>query len=145
VRRLDEQRRSRLVTAGAPDFGNQHIEVGLDDERVRPDLRKEIGLRHHVRPVCEQNSQQIERLRRQVHFLLRQAGRASYELPRFGIEHEVAKAHLHTRLQDLGVSWLNLRTRIRRCVSLRPRGLKPALYRTTQAEPTSQYSRIVWR
>jgi hypothetical protein len=53
---------------------------------------KEIGLRHHVRPVCEQNSQQIERLWRQVHFHLPRASRASYELPRFGIEHEVTES-----------------------------------------------------
>ena len=48
----DEARLLRVVVQRPPDLADQHVEVAFDDEDIRPDLAKEVGLRHDVRPLA---------------------------------------------------------------------------------------------
>jgi len=65
VHRPNKPRRLPVVAQRLPDFSNHHIEIGLDDERIRPDGGQQVVLRQHVRPARQERTQQVERLGRE--------------------------------------------------------------------------------
>ena len=66
------------VLEGAPDLGDQHIQVRVHDIGIRPDPSMEVGLVQHPRPLLDQRRQQIECLGGQADL----ASAAMQKLPR---------------------------------------------------------------
>ena len=90
VRGSDKSWRLRLVPNRPPQLTNQHREIGLDHERLGPDLPKELRFRHHVWPPRHQGAQELERLGRQMHLLA-----LAQKLPGFRIKNELAETGSH--------------------------------------------------
>ena len=55
------------VVDGPADLVDQRLHAGLGDERLGPDARVDLGLRHRVGPLLEQEQQQLPRLAREAH------------------------------------------------------------------------------
>ena len=96
VHSSDEDRRLRVIVNRTPYLPDGHVEVGINDEDIRPDLAKQVCLRDHARPLRQEDTQHGECFRRKMNVLT-----VARELPRFRIEHEFGKESPHRRLQDL--------------------------------------------
>ena len=64
--RADEARAFGVVAEHAPELGHQAVQRHLRDERIGPQLRMDVGLRHGGRPPLDQERQEIEGLAREV-------------------------------------------------------------------------------
>jgi hypothetical protein len=73
------------------DLGDQVREVGLRDERVRPELLLEDGLGEHLRPLQRERLEQLERLGRKM-----DVPALTDELPGIGVENERPEANPHS-------------------------------------------------
>ena len=90
VHGLQESVGPRVVGDGVTDLARGPGKTRVRHEYARPDLVEQLLLRERARPVLDQDLQQLEGLRRQMHFLA-----AANELPRVGVELAVSKANLH--------------------------------------------------
>ena len=72
---------------------NQVGEVLLDHERGRPQTLLQIALGYRLRPVGDEDAQQVERLGRQGH-----TGVPAQQLASFRVEHERPEAYPHRAL-----------------------------------------------
>jgi hypothetical protein len=93
VNRADEFRVQPGVLERAPDLRDQHIQVRVHDVGIRPDPSMEVGFVQHPRPMLDQRSQQIERLRGQADL----AAAAMQKLPRARIQGEIREPNPHSR------------------------------------------------
>ena len=50
----------RCVTQRSPDFRHQVVQARFRDERLRPEMRQEFGLRDSLRPSIEKELQELE-------------------------------------------------------------------------------------
>jgi len=50
-----------VVGKGAPDFSDKNIQIRFHDVTIGPDFPEEIVFGDDIRPVCEQEAQQVER------------------------------------------------------------------------------------
>lgn len=103
MHRSDETRLADVIVDRLPDFPDQHIESGVDDERVRPDARMQHTLVEHLRPMLNQEAEQVERLRGQVDVRITSSG--SGQLPRVGIDRERGESHSHGCAEEIGKSF----------------------------------------
>jgi hypothetical protein len=68
-------------------------ETRIRDEHARPDLVEQLLFRERARPFLDEDLQQLEGLRRQMHF-----SAVANELPCFGVEVAVSKPNVHVGL-----------------------------------------------
>jgi hypothetical protein len=85
-----EARRPGVVVNGVANLGDEHRQVGVRDEGVRPEVRVQFRLRERAWPRAQQRCQQIERFVRQVHLAL-----ASQQLPGLLVDREGIEAEPH--------------------------------------------------
>src|SRR5712691_3025188 len=93
MNRADELRVAPGVLERAPDLGDEHIQVCVDDVGVWPDPSVELGLVQHRRPLLDQRGEQIERLWGQADL----APAAMQKLPRGRIQGEIRESNPHSR------------------------------------------------
>jgi hypothetical protein len=94
VDRSYELRPLRIVSKGASDVADEDVETCGVHVTVRPERSVKLVLVHDLRPVSQQDGQQVERFPRQVNL-----GAGAKELTRLGVERERAESSLH------GVRW----------------------------------------
>jgi hypothetical protein len=75
--------RPRVVVEGRAQLADQVRQVGLDDERVRPEMAHQLALADGAMTLGDQMFEQCERLGRQPH-----RGRPAPQLVRLSIEDE---------------------------------------------------------
>ena len=85
-----EVRLARAVPDRVANLGQQARQRPVGDERPRPELLVDRVLRERLRPVLEQQLQELERLGLEVHLVA-----PDEELPGLRIEHTVPEANAH--------------------------------------------------
>jgi hypothetical protein len=98
----------RVVAKNLPDLRDEDAQIGVADESSGPDAIVDLGLGDDVRPPIEEQPEQIEGLRGDVH-----SAAALEQLARLGIENEGAEGHSHGRCvegRSLGNPWNSLET-----------------------------------
>jgi hypothetical protein len=58
-----------VVGKGAPDFADKNIQIRFHDVTVGPDFPQEIVFGDDIRPLCEQEAQQVECFSGKMDFL----------------------------------------------------------------------------
>jgi hypothetical protein len=101
----DEARFLGVVAERAADFTDQHVEIGFEDERFRPDVREQLRLGDHARTPGHQNAQQVERLGGQADLLA-----VTQQEPRLRLEDELSEASSHRSPRGLANPLEFLRT-----------------------------------
>jgi hypothetical protein len=90
MNRADKPRPLRRVSERPTDLPNQHVEICLANERIRPDARDELGFVDDAGTPLDEGAQQIEGFRRQVDLLL-----IAEDLAGVGVDDKVCKAQSH--------------------------------------------------
>ena len=78
VHGADKARMARVVTQPAPDLGDEAVQGDVGDERVGPQMRVDLLLRHRLGPPLDEQREQVERLLRQLELRPPRATRASW-------------------------------------------------------------------
>ena len=86
----DESRLACSVAERLPDFGDQARQIGFRHEGRRPQVLMQLVLRQGPRTLVDQRLEELERLGRQMDLLA-----AAQELPRVGVERQIAKPESH--------------------------------------------------
>jgi hypothetical protein len=90
MHRPNELRIPRIVTDCPADLRDQAVKSDLGDERLRPQARVDIVLRHGVRAPFDQKRKQVERLARQA-----EVASALRDNPACGVERQILKRECH--------------------------------------------------
>ena len=88
----DESRPGGIVAERLANLAHEVGEVLFHYERGGPQSLLEIALGNRLRPIGDEDAQQVERFGRQRH-----AAAVAEQFPRFGVEQEHLESHLHRR------------------------------------------------
>ena len=97
VHGLQESVGPRVVVDRVTDLAHRSGKARVRHEYARPDLVEQLLLRERARTVLDEDLQQLEGLRRQMHLLA-----AANELARVGVEVVVSKPNAHLGLSLSG-------------------------------------------